>query len=195
MKKFYQVIIARSLGVLGFFCFLLFLASDTTKNSNIVSNINGVKSIEAYHIVTKYDNRQKELEVVAVNNMMEARQFGPEVPISFTGQMTAYKATCVGCTGKVSCPPRQDVRNNNIYFEDNEYGTLRILAADPALPCGTIIKISNVSFSSEPILGIVLDRGGLIKGNIIDFLVSEANDMNVIGRQREVQYEVVRWGW
>ena len=143
----------------------------------------------------KYDNREKKLEVRPVSTMAEAREYGATMPISFEGQMTAYKATCVGCTGKVSCPPRQDVRNNNIYYDDQEYGTIRILAADPAIPCGTIVQITNVSFSTEPIIGIVLDRGGAIKGNIMDFLVGESDDMDVVGRQKNVHYEVVRWGW
>lgn len=195
MKKFYKVMISRSFFVLVLFACFCAISSGNTKKSNIVSNINGVRSIEAIHMVMKYDNREKKLEVRPVGTMAEAREYGAIMPISFEGQMTAYKATCVGCTGKVSCPPRQDVRNNNIYYEDQEYGTIRILAADPAIPCGTIVQITNVSFSTEPIIGIVLDRGGAIKGNIMDFLVGENDDMNIVGRQKNAHYEVVRWGW
>lgn len=195
MKKFYKAMIFRSLFVLVFFSFSLIMASSTTRESNMVSNINGVKSIEAINMVMKYDNRTKELVVKKVSNMEEAAEYGASMPISFDGEMTAYKATCVGCTGKVSCPPRQDVRNNNVTFLDNTYGEVRIMAADPAIPCGTIVQISNLTFSSEPIIGIVLDRGGAIQGNIMDFLVNEFDDMNVVGRQKNVHYEVLRWGW
>lgn len=195
MKKFYKVILSRTLFVLVLFSLSLVILSGNTKQSNMVANANGVKSIEAINMVMKYDNREKKLVVKAVSNMQEAKKYGPSMPISFDGQMTAYKATCAGCTGKVSCPPRQNVRNNNIYFEDQTYGTLRILAADPAIPCGTIVQITNVSFSNEPIMGIVLDRGGAIKGNIMDFLVGENDNMDIVGRQRGVHYEVVRWGW
>lgn len=195
MKKFYKAMISRSLFVIMIFGFLCIISVGKTKKINVVSNMNGARSIEAIHMVMKYDNRVKELKVRSVANMEEASLYGPDTPISFVGQMTAYKATCVGCTGKVSCPPRQDVRNDNIYYEDKEYGTIRILAADPAIPCGTIVEITNVSFSTEPIIGIVLDRGGAIKGNIMDFLVSESYDMNIVGRQRNVNYEVLRWGW
>ena len=59
-----------------------------------------------------------------------------------------------------------------------------------------MIKISNLTFSNEPILGIVLDRGGAIKGNIIDFLVEERSEAyDDIGRQRNVIFEIIRWGW
>lgn len=195
MKKFYKVMISRTFLVIVLFGLLCVISSGNVKKTNVVSNMNGVRSIEAIHMVMKYDNREKKLEIRPVNDMAEAREYGPVMPISFEGQMTAYKATCVGCTGKVSCPPRQDVRNDNIYYEDSEYGSIRILAADPNIPCGTIVHITNVTFSSEPIIGIVLDRGGAIKGNIMDFLVGENDDMDVVGRQRGVHYEVMRWGW
>ena len=195
MKKFYKVMISRTFLVIVLFGLLCVISSGNVKKTNVVSNMNGVRSIEAIHMVMKYDNREKKLEIRPVNDMAEAREYGPVMPISFEGQMTAYKATCVGCTGKVSCPPRQDVRNDNIYYEDSEYGSIRILAADPNIPCGTIVQITNVTFSSEPIIGIVLDRGGAIKGNIMDFLVGENDDMDVVGRQRGVHYEVMRWGW
>lgn len=195
MKKFYKAMISRSFFVVVLFACFCAISLGNTKKSNVVSNMNGVRSIEAIHMVMKYDNREKKLEVRPVSTMAEVSEYGATMPISFEGQMTAYKATCVGCTGKVSCPPRQDVRNDNIYYEDQEYGTIRILAADPAIPCGTIVQITNVSFSTEPIIGIVLDRGGAIKGNIMDFLVGENDDMDVVGRQKNVHYEVVRWGW
>ena len=195
MKKFYKAMISRSFFVVVLFACFCAISLGNTKKSNVVSNMNGVRSIEAIHMVMKYDNREKKLEVRPVSTMAEVSEYGATMPISFEGQMTAYKATCVGCTGKVSCPPRQDVRNDNIYYEDQEYGTIRILAADPAIPCGTIVQITNVSFSTVPIIGIVLDRGGAIKGNIMDFLVGENDDMDVVGRQKNVHYEVVRWGW
>lgn len=199
MKKkvtpFYKIMFNRFLLVITCFLCIYFFASNNTHKVNSVRNINGVKSIEAIHIITKYDNKNKTLKVKEVSNMLEASQFGATTPISFTGQMTAYNPVCRGCSGRVSCPPRQDVRNGNIYFEDSTYGKIRIVAADSNIPCGTVVQITNVSFSTEPIIAIVLDRGGAIKGNIMDFLVSETDNMDVIGRQKEVHYETLRWGW
>lgn len=180
--------------MIGFLC-VTFVLSSTDRKTNSVSNVNGVKSIEAIHIINKYDNRNKLLTAKEVSNMEEASEFGSTTPITFTGQLTAYRPNCVGCTGKVSCPPRQDVTNGNIYFNDSTYGKIRIVAADSNIPCGTIVQISNVSFSSEPIIAIVLDRGGAIKGNIMDFLVTENDDMDIVGRQKNVKFETLRWGW
>lgn len=194
-KSFYKVMLFRFLFVSFSFCFFCVMLSRNDHNTNTVRNMNSVKSIEAIHIITKYDNRSQKLEVKEVSNMEEAALYGPTTPISFTGQMTAYNPICKGCTGKVYCPPRQDVTNGNIYFNDSTYGIVRILAADYAIPCGTIVKVTNVSFSNEPIIGIVLDRGGAIRGNIMDFLVTEADDMDIVGRQHNVHYEILRWGW
>ena len=174
---------------------VVFFTNEPTVTLNSVSNVNSARSIEAYHMISRYDNREQVLTVREVADMNEAAIYGPNTPISFTGQMTAYKANCVGCTGIVACPPRQDVRGDNIWFNDSTYGKIRILAADPHIPCGTIMKATNLTFSSEPVIGIVLDRGGAIKGNITDFLVGPNEDMDMVGRQRGVNYEVLRWGW
>lgn len=196
MKDFYKVILSRSLLVMVVFIFLLAISFGTVESGkNYVANVNGVKSVEANHMVLNYENNVKKIEYRQVANMEEAALYGADTPISFDGQMTAYKATCVGCTGGVACPPRQDVTGDNYYFQDDTYGKIRILAADPHIPCGTIVSFSNVSFSSEPIIGIVLDRGGAIKGNIMDFLVGPNDDMDVVGRQRGVHYEILRWGY
>lgn len=196
MKKLSSVLLKKVWYVL-FFIFLGFvIALGNGKKTNYAANIGSATSLQAVHFVSKYDDTEVEkLEVRPVSNMNEVAEYGPLSPVLFTGQMTAYTAYCPGCIGKVACPPAQDVRNGNIYYEDSNYGAVRILAADRKIPCGSIIKISNITFSSEPILGIVLDRGGAIKGNIIDFLVDEKSEANSIGRQRNVNYEIIRWGW
>lgn len=195
--SFYKAMASRFVFVGALFGVGLFFFSDNgnTYKKNVVNNINGVKSIEATHIITKYDNRNQTLKVREVSNMEEAKFYGPDMPISFTGQMTAYYPNCEGCTGYLYCPPRQNVTNGNIYFDDNSYGKVRILAADYAIPCGTIVRITNLTFTNEPVIGIVLDRGGAIKGNIMDFLISETDNSHVVGRQRNVKYEILRWGW
>ena len=194
-KPFYKVMLGRTFGIALAFTYGCFLCNGTTKVVNTVNNVNNVKSIRAYHLITRYEESLKQQEPLLVETMADAATYGPTQPIKFVGQMTAYKATCKGCTGRVACPPGKDVRNNNIWYDDANYGKIRILAADRNIPCGTIVKITNVSFSEEAIIGIVLDRGGAIKGNIMDFLVGEDDDMDVVGRQRGVNYEVLRWGW
>lgn len=171
------------------------ITTGSGKRTNYASNTSSATSLQAIHFLAKYDDTQEELQVRPVVDMNEAAMYGAESPISFVGQMTAYGADCYGCSGRVACPPRQDVRNNNIYYEDAVYGVVRILAADSRIPCGSIVKISNVTFTTEEIFGIVLDRGSAIQGNIMDFLVASESDGFAIGRQKGVQFEIVRWGW
>lgn len=194
MKKLITMLSKRLFVVVFILSLFMIVASGASSKTNYVANISNIKSLQAVHIVQKYDNLDEELKVRMVSNMQEAREFGEQGPISFVGQMTSYGPDCVGCSGIVACPPRLDV-SNDIYYEDSEYGTVRILAADRNIPCGSIMKISNLSFTDEEMIGIVLDRGGVIKGNIIDLLSESEAASSDVGREKEVLFEVVRWGW
>ena len=88
----------------------------------------------------------------------------------------------------------QNVKNGNIYFNDQEYGKINIVATDKRIPCGSIIKIKNSNIAKE-VIAIALDRGGAIKETKMDFLVnSEDESARKIGVQKVI-YEIVRWGW
>ena len=194
MKKLITMLSKRLFVVVFILSLFMIVASGASSKTNYVANISNIKSLQAVHIVQKYDNLDEELKVRMVSNMQEAREYGEQGPISFVGQMTSYGPDCVGCNGIVACPPRLDV-SDNIYYEDSEYGTIRILAADRNIPCGSIMKISNLSFTDEEMIGIVLDRGGVIKGNIIDLLSESEAASSDVGREKNVIFEVVRWGW
>lgn len=82
----------------------------------------------------------------------------------YVGKMSGYGPDCVGCskTGNVSCHTENGGKHSliydGIYYQDDEYGSVRILAAAKTVfPCGTIIEINNGI--NEPFLGVVLDRG------------------------------------
>lgn len=189
------MVLFQRLGLIVFFLFLaLIISTGSGKRINYASNLGNATSLQATHFVAKYDPLETTLEVKAVSTMEEVVMNGPSSPVSFIGEMTAYGPNCPGCSGKVACPPKRDV-STNIYYEDPNYGTLRILAADSRIPCGSIIKISNVTFTNEEIIGIVLDRGGAITDKVIDLLIEDNNAGYSIGRQTNVRYEIVRWGW
>lgn len=157
-----------------------------------VQNISNVRSIQAVHLISKYDPNEVITEFVT--SFDQILELGPKTTIKFNGTMTGYGPDCVGCGGRVGCPPSQNVTNGNVFFNDNEYGTIRIVASDKRIPCGTIVKITNSTVGDE-VVAIVLDRGGAIKGTLMDFLVpTEQEASRTIGRQN-VTYEIVRWGW
>lgn len=195
MKKLSSTLLYRLGYIFLFLLFALIISGGSGIKTNYAANIGNATSLQAAHFVAKYDDTEEILEVKTVSNMDEVALYGQFSPVMFIGQMTAYGPDCVGCTGKVACPPRQDVRNNNVYYQDVTYGSVRILAADKRIPCGSIIKIQNLTFSVEPVYGIVLDRGGAITGNIIDYLVASERDSSTVGRQKNIQFEIIRWGW
>lgn len=194
MKKLTSILTIRFFFIC-FICLLLFIiASGNRRYVNAVNNVNGVKSLEASNIVTKYIFKE-EIKPTYVKNMSEVKMYGSSGPVVFYGEMTGYGPDCIGCSGSVSCPPRPNIKES-VMFDDSVYGKVHILAADSAIPCGSIIRITNVTFSNEPIYGIVLDRGGIIKGNVIDFLVEhESYAISYVGRQKNVSFEIIRWGW
>ena len=106
--------------------------------------------------------------------------------------MSLYVSYCEGCIGITASG--YDVRNT-IYYEDSEYGIVRIIAADPSLPFGTIIKISNIG---EEIIAIVLDRGGSIGFN--NFSQADLLSLNEpvaykFGKKNNAKFEVLRYGF
>ena len=116
---------------------------------------------------------------------------------SFSGIMTAYGYDCVGCSGYVGCAPYQWVGDNNIYYEDKEYGKLRIVAADRSIPCGSIMKIDSPKHE-DTIYAVVLDRGGGIgfdKFVQIDLLMGSEEETLPHGLARNTKAEILRYGW
>lgn len=91
----------------------------------------------------------------------------------FTGRMTTYGGDCYGCTGGassgLSLSPTTGVNGSNTAKLAYNGGHYYCLAADPSIPFGTIMRISNHNLNIEDVAyGIVVDRGGSIKGNKID---------------------------
>jgi len=110
----------------------------------------------------------------------------------FYGTITAYVSYCEGCIGITASG--YDVRNT-IYYEDSEYGRVRIIAADKSIPFGTIVKISNIG---EDITAVVLDRGGLIGFNNFsqaDLLCVNEYVSFDFGKKNNAKFEVLRYGF
>jgi 3D (Asp-Asp-Asp) domain-containing protein len=171
---------------------IAFIIVGGNKKTNIVtSNVNNVKSVLSTRIVQKNSESTK-----LVRNVNEIKKYGSITKIKFVGTLTGYGPDCPGCGGHVACRPNPDVRNGNIYYNDKEYGTIRILAADYSIPCGSIVHISNFKFvSNKEFTGIVLDRGSAIVGLTMDLLYPSEADTVIIGRQRNIEFEILRWGW
>ena len=148
-------------------------------------------------IIYKVDThfRKKDNLVVAEQKVLVLdKQIDYDILETFDGTMTAYGSNCIGCSGVTAFG--YDIRNNNIYYEDKTFGNIRIVAADKKLPFGTVVRISGLKIYDEPILAVVLDRGGAIRGNIMDLAFGSEDDELVkkIGRSN-VKYDILRYGW
>ena len=113
---------------------------------------------------------------------------------TFIGELTGYVANCPLCSGYLACPPRTNALESGIYFEDKDYGTVRIVASSSTYSCGTILRFQTDRIQEDPVIAIVLDRG--VYGNNIDLLTdSEDYAIKNIGRIRNLNFEVLRNGW
>ena len=186
MKYYLLLIMLFVMGVI--------ILSGNTKTNIVTSNVNTVKSLQSTRIINKTSKFTSKTKLVTNTN--DIKKYGATNQVEFIGTLTGYGPDCAGCSGIVACRPNPNVKNNNIYFEDSEYGKLRILAADYSIPCGSIIKISNFKFvDGNEFYGIVLDRGSAIVGLTMDLLYPSEKDTLIVGRQRNINFKVQRWGW
>lgn len=118
----------------------------------------------------------------------------------FTGKLTTYGGDCAGGNGTsstgIKLSPITGVQGTNspkLTYNGRSY---YCLAADPSIPFGTIIEITNHNLGIESTAyGIVVDRGGAIKGNKIDiFNGTEAGKYFTGGTSKETQFKVVSVG-
>jgi len=168
-----------------------YLSISERKIEHVVVNLNLTKYIEEENL-NLYNEVKDKLYQLKLDAVIE----------SFTGIMTGYGPDCAGCGGKLSCAPRHIVTTGNIHYEDIDYGKVRIVAAATTkFPCGTIVKISNFYMSEDAIVAIVLDTGGDMRkaynNGIIwmDLLHATEKDTIAVGKQKDINYDILRYGW
>lgn len=148
---------------------------------------------------------QPKVEKPIIENKEESvTEVIPEEKV-YNGMLTGYGPDCYGCSGlgNLYCPTKNNTVHSlitdSIYYEDEEYGTVRILSADQReFPCGTIIEISNSMFAKE--IGIVLDTGSGMRnaynnGWILIDLAFEKEALAHTITNRETKFVVKRVGW
>lgn len=116
-----------------------------------------------------------------------------EILNTVVGNLTGYGANCYGCSGYTAAGHNL---NQSMYYDDNEFGTVRILAADPSFPFYSIFRISNVP-GMDDFIGIVLDRGGNVgfnRGTLFDLAFIDEKDPGIIGLTPNVKFEMLRNG-
>ncbi|HPE15310.1 MAG TPA: 3D domain-containing protein [Bacilli bacterium] len=169
----------------------------TSIKENIVENTTISSTVSKEVLKENYislKKRSQSLSSVFYDNFFDAVKNAEEGITSFNGKLTHYGPDCKGCGGRTACKGI-DVRNGNIYYEDPEYGKIRIVAADRSLPCGSIIKININKYDEDGMYAIVLDRGGIIKGARIDLLKVSETAKSPVRTVNSANFDIIRLGY
>lgn len=134
---------------------------------------------------TKTNNKkQKNVKPTTKNNNKSQTNV---VNTSGTYKITHYGWDC--CKSGVTATG-YNVKNT-IYYNDSQYGKVRIVAMSKAMPLYSIIKIKNYKFGGD-IIAIVIDRG--VGNGVIDLLVENEKTASKYGIQKGVSIEILRKG-
>jgi len=137
----------------------------------------------------------------------EVVQVGSGKQGNYSGKLTGYGPDCPGCSkvGNVACRTKAGTNHSliydGLYYNDDAYGSVRILAADnSAFPCGTIVKVDNGSL--KEFYGIVLDSGSAMRGAWKEGIVwmdlafsTQAEALTGGATSSNTTFNVQRWGW
>ena len=132
----------------------------------------------------------------------------------FTPKFSRYGVNCHGCSGEksghgrfavgVGADVNKGVRQfNGKYQKGITFEGYYIVAADKALPLCTVLEISNHNFKGQglvpgvPFYAVVLDRGGAIKNNRLDFYIGDERIYNEVVKysgHRRVLATIIAFG-
>ena len=148
----------------------------------------------------KNNNKQKYVNdtmnyLKQYDNLLDRYAAGSTQPnsIDFFNKTESVTGTWVR---SLSLSPTTGVKGSHSAKLSYKGGSYYCLAADPSIPFGTIIKITNHNLGIESTAyGIVVDRGGAIKKNHIDiFNGTEAGKYFRGGSSSNTQFEIVSVG-
>ncbi len=161
---------------------------------------------EGHNGLAYIDENGENLEIIESPKNAEI-EIGTGEKADYVGKLTGYGADCVGCSGygNVACKTKQGLNHSltkdGEYYNDEEYGKVRILAAAlEKFPCGTIIKVENTNLGTFN--AIVLDTGSAMKKDWnkgivhMDLAFKTENDPAVnLATGNNIKYSIKRWGY
>lgn len=184
------------IGTLIFGCVALgiFVTPNFEKTDSVMS------SEYSYNLIPYINNKNQE-------NFVASNISNHSILDTYYGTITAYGPDCAGCSGitasgyKVAENINGVITSTTITYIDETFGELRILASANSFPFGTVMRISGDRID-EYIMGIVLDRGGAMNNAwgdgevLIDllFATEKSSEVYEFGRQKNVKFEVLRYG-
>lgn len=194
MKKITTMVITVSsqLLVVFVFLFLLFGTVGSNKNVTIIANNNFNKMADRTLVLFEEEKKNESSTDDTVVTPEPNLFYDRAVIKTEVGTITGYGPDCAGCSGITASGHNL---HESIYYNDLEFGTVRILAADRSIPFYSIFRVSNIP-GMDPFLAIVLDTGGNVgygKGTLFD--LAHANEQNgVLPKTSNVTFEMLRSG-
>lgn len=179
MLKKYLKLFKNIVYISIFFVVVLLIDNDVTKRIVQVENINLNKTLDLAAM-------SETISMIEKNDLYSVLN-------TFVGDLTGYGADCPLCSGYLGCNG-QDVRDGQIYYDDEDFGKVRIVATNKYhLTCGSIITFKSPRVPNGEVVAVVLDRG--VGGTSVDLLTeSEDYAKDKIGRST-ITYDVLRNGW
>lgn len=220
-----------SLGILSIMSLFGFtLEEETTEisNSNINKNVNISSTVIEYETIETFDSSipsnitkvitegkdgviyyNDDGTIVLEEVVDEEVIIGTGKNGEYTGVMTGYGPDCSTCSGRgyVSCKTEDkknfNLINDGVYYNDDEYGEVRVLAAALSeFPCGTIVEVKSSNLGD--FMGIVMDTGYTMREQLkngvyhFDVAYQTEKDENIrfaTNMSGNVEFNVQRWGW
>lgn len=216
------------LSIMSLFGFTLEEATTEISNSNINKNVNISSTVIEHETIETFDSSipsnitkvitegkdgviyyNDDGTIVLEEVVDEEVIIGTGKNGEYTGVMTGYGPDCSTCSGRgyVSCKTEDkknfNLINDGVYYNDDEYGEVRVLAAALSeFPCGTIVEVKSSNLGD--FTGIVMDTGYTmreqLKNGVYHFDVAYETEKNeeikkATNMSGEVIYSVQRWGW
>lgn len=131
------------------------------------------------------DTEEEALVTLSEKTEGEAEEQAEQATDTQTYEVTAYTATCEGCTGITYSG--YDVRHT-VYSPEG----LRVIATDPSvIPLGSTVRLTLSDGTTYE--AVALDIGSAIVGDRIDLLVESREEALQFGRQ-SVEVEIISEG-
>ena len=162
-------------------------------NNLQASNLNLNKTVSTKELINSFQELDKRsIKPIMYNSFEKAIHYSQFYPTSFVGKLVHYGPDCPECGGHLGCNG-QDARNGNIYYNDTDYGKVRIVAMSSTIPCGSMIKINVDAYDKDGMYAIVLDRG--VSGPMVDLLKVSSSSSSPVRTVDGVTFDIVRYGY
>lgn len=164
------------------------------EDNNKVNVINNAKEttieVKIEEEKPQKEQKQEKKSLKTTQKQQKTAKSGKEMQKAANG---TYKLTHYGhdCCKSGKTATGYDVRNT-IYYNDNEYGNVRIVAMCKNIPLYSIVKIKNYKITGGDVIAIVIDRG--VGCSTIDLLVENEAKSSKLGIQRNTIVEILRKG-